>query len=269
MCVWRRTAREVAIDRNVRSLGALSGASSSRVLNLAAIALAQSENENHPQNPLFKSRVFNSAILLKHRLRPNESDVFSGPRVIATKVIIPFQVADLRVGGQSMFIGQRGFEDLVGEIGNYSQAADKKHDLHVLQMIDSVPSLDPFLLREHLHSHDIVSDSSYFEISAADQQRMYDYTAAEIRKLTALISTAKAGAHNASTERKVTALLSSKVDGKLEPLRATLSLGPEQFSEGVFSWRGFIYYKWALNEFWPSLIRALREIKAMRASGGG
>jgi hypothetical protein len=59
----------------------------------------------------------------------------------------------------------------------------------------------------------------------------------------------------------VTALLSSEVTGKLEPLRATLMLGPEEFSEGVFSWRGFIYYKWSLTEFWPNLIRTLRDVK--------
>jgi hypothetical protein len=30
-----------------------------------------------------------------------------------------------------------------------------KRDLHLLRLIDKVPSLDPFLLREHLRSNDI------------------------------------------------------------------------------------------------------------------
>jgi hypothetical protein len=94
---------------------------------------------------------------------------------------------------------------------------------------------------------------------------MYEYAAEEISRLTALAG--GKGAKSSSTGRMVAALLSNEVNEKLEPLRATLSLGPEEFSEGVFSWRGFIYYKWCLEEYWPKLIRALRDIKAIRPIG--
>jgi hypothetical protein len=107
----------MAIDRSVRSLSALSGASSSGVLNLVAISMAQAENPNHRAAPLFRSRVLNSSIILKHRLRADEMDLFWPRRALATKVIIPFQVADLRAGGKSLFVGQRGFEDLLHQIG--------------------------------------------------------------------------------------------------------------------------------------------------------
>jgi hypothetical protein len=258
----------MAIDRTVRCLSALSGASSSRVLNLLSIGLAQAENEGHSKAPLFESPIINNSIILKHRLRADEIDMFSVRRVLATKVIIPFERHDLRTGGRSMFVGQRGFEVLLREVGNYEDNAGMKRDLEILKMIDSVPSLDPFLLREHLRGNDINPDSSYFEISAADQQRMHEYAATEISRLTAMASGKSGGsAHSASTGRMVAALLSSEVNEKLEPLRATLHLNPEEFCEGVFSWRGFIYYKWSLGAFWPSLIKSLKEMKAIRPMG--
>ncbi|HWY61526.1 MAG TPA: hypothetical protein VNW15_06470 [Rhizomicrobium sp.] len=257
----------MAIDRTVRSLTSLNGASSSRVLNLLAIGLAQAENEGHRKAPLFESPVINNSIILKHRLRADEIDMFPVRRVLATKVIIPFERKDLRVGGQSLFVGQQGFEALLREVGNYADDSGMKRDLDVLRMIDSVPSLDPFLLREHLRGNDINPDSTYFEISTADQQRMHDYAAVEISRLTAMASGKVGGAHSASTGRMVSALLSSEVNEKLEPLRATLNLNPEEFCEGVFSWRGFIYYKWSLGEFWPNLIRALKDLKAIRPTG--
>jgi hypothetical protein len=46
-----------------------------------------------------------------------------------------------------------------------------------------------------------------------------------------------------------------------------LKLEAAEVSEGVFSWRGFIYYKWCLGEFWPHLIRVLKELKAIRPMG--
>ena len=257
----------MAIDRTVRSLSALSGASSSRVLNLSTIALAQAENPNHRLNPFFHSPVINGAIILKHRLRADEMDAFSPHRAIATKVIIPFQKADLRAGGRSFFIGQRFFEDLLRDVGNYGEKLDIKRDLDVLRMVDAVPSLDPFLLREHLRSNGIEPNSSYFSISSADQQRMFEYSAKEIGRLTALATNGKNGSKGASTSKIVSALLSSEVGERLEPLRATLRLDPEEFVEGVFSWRGFLYYKWSLEEFWPNIIKVLRDIKTIRPLG--
>jgi hypothetical protein len=274
-CVIMRTASAcsscnglrmaMTADRSVRSLSGLEGASSNRVLNLIAIAEANADNEKHRTAPLFASPVINRSLILKHRLRADEVDFFATRRALVTKIIIPFERTDLKFGGRSLFVGQRGFDEMLQDVGNYRERADWKRDLDVLRLIDSVPSLDPFLLREHLRCNDILPDSCYFAISPADQQRMHDYAANEISRLTALAN--GNGRQNAATSRMVAALLSSEVNEKLEPLRATLCLRPGEFAEGVFSWRGFIYYKWCLDEYWPNLIRALRGIKAMSPIG--
>jgi hypothetical protein len=256
----------MAADRSIRCMGALSSASSNRVLNLIAINDANVDNEKHRTAPMFDSKVLNNSIILKHRLRADEVDLFVSPRAIATKIIVPFERSDLRMGGQSFFIGQRGYEELLQEVGNYKDRSEMKRDLDVMHLFDGVPSLDPFLLREHLRCNDIRPDACYFSISDADQQRMYKYASQEVGRLTAMAQ-GKGGTQSAATGRMVAALLSSEVNEKLEPLRLTLSLGPEEFSEGVFSWRGFIYYKWCLEECWPKLIGALRGIKTISATG--
>ncbi len=257
----------MSIDRNVRCLTALNGASSSRVLNLTAIGQANGNNKAHNTKPLLLSRVLNNSIILKHRLRADEADLFTTPRVQATKIIIPFEKTNLKSGGQSMFIDQRGFVQMLKEIGSYKEDADLRRDLNVLRLIDRIPSLDPFLLREQLRTNGIVADPSYFEISSADQERMFEYTSMEISRLTALANGKSPGQRNNATTRMVSALLSSEVNDKLEPLRATLRLGPDEFSEGVFSWRGFIYYKWSLKQFWPKLMSCLREVKTITPVG--
>src|SRR5271166_4158062 len=124
----------MSIDRNVRCLSALSGASSSRVLNLTAIGLAQAENKAHSEKPLLLSRILNNSILLKHRLRADEVDMFMHPRALATKIIIPFERSNLKAGGQSMFVDQREFEQLLREVGNYREDVDLKRDLEVLRL---------------------------------------------------------------------------------------------------------------------------------------
>ena len=92
----------------------------------------------------------------------------------------------------------------------------------MLRLLNTLPSLDPFLLREQLRNNEIEVAPCYFEISAGDQQRMHDFVSGELSRLIQLAS----GTSNAdaSTSRMVTALLSNKVDEKLEPLRMTLGL---------------------------------------------
>jgi hypothetical protein len=171
-------------DRNFRSLTSLSGASTSRVLNLLALTGRHGASAEFCSDSFFASPHLNSAIIVKHRLRSDELDIFPDGRANCTKIILAFEKEDLRSGGRSFFVGQRGYEALLQEAGHYRDQQSFNHDLKVLGLIDGIPSLDPFLLREHLNNHDIAPDSRYFEISDADQRRMFEYAAAEISRLT-------------------------------------------------------------------------------------
>jgi hypothetical protein len=252
----------VANDRSVRFLTALGGASTSRVLNLFRIAADNIDNPEHLENPLFLSPIINKAFLLKHRTRADETYLFASPRAVATKIIIPFDSNDLRAGGRSLFVDQRGYTEALREAGNYN-AESLERDLSVLRMLSAVPSLDPFLLREHLRMNKIEVSSSYFAISEGDQERMHTFVSQEMSKLIAL-----AGGDGASSGRLVSAMLSNEIDEKLEPLRLTLGLTGNDFREGVFSWRGFLYYKWSMGKFWPDVMSVLREISAIQPFGG-
>jgi hypothetical protein len=252
-------------DRTVRFLHALGGATTSRLLNLGRIAKTAKDDPEHAEKPMFRSPVINSAFILKHRMRSDETYLFNSVRSVATKVIVPFDLNDLRAGGRSIFIEQRGFEDSLRQVGNYNPE-NLVRDLTVLRLMNNIPSLDPFLLREHLRNNEIDVAPCYFEISAGDQKRMHDFTAFELSRLIQLAG-GGGGGNDASTSRLVSALLSSQVDEKLEPLRLTLGLTGNDFREGVFSWRGFLYYKWSMNQFWPDVMKVLRELKEIRPHG--
>ncbi|MEI7789881.1 MAG: hypothetical protein WCJ15_01795 [Alphaproteobacteria bacterium] len=251
----------MANDRSVRFLSALGGASTSRVLNLFRIASDNLENPEHLEKPLFVSPIINKAFLLKHRTRADETYLFASPRAVATKIIIPFDSTDLSAGGRSLFVDQRGYTEALRDVGNYKSDALER-DLSVLRMLNAVPSLDPFLLREHLRMNKIEVSPSYFAISEGDQERMHSFVSQEMSKLIAL-----AGGDSTSSGRLVSAMLSNEIDEKLEPLRLTLGLTGNDFREGVFSWRGFLYYKWSMGKFWPDVMGVLREINTIQPFG--
>jgi hypothetical protein len=253
----------LAADRSVRFLDALAGASTSRVLNLYKIARDNAQNPEHGDKPLFLSPIINRSFIVKHRARSDETYLFASPRSAATKIITPFDEEDLRAGGRSLFVDQRGYRDALRQMGNYREE-QLERDHNVLRLLDAVPSLDPFLLREHLRNNEIDVSSCYFSISQGDQERMHRFVTGELSRLVAL---AGGAAGSESSNRMVSALLSSRVDEKLEPLRLTLGLTGNDFREGVFSWRGFLYYKWSMEKFWPDVMGVLREINAIKPTG--
>jgi hypothetical protein len=233
------------------------------VLNLLAIASQNVGRPDWAERPLFRNRVLNASMILKHRLRPDETYVFDDYRTSATKIIIPFERSDLALGGQSFFVGQRGWMDLLREACADSRALD--HDVTVLRLLDSLPSLDPFLLREHLRRHNHHVAPCYFAISTADLEAMHGYVAMQVEGLVSL-AYARTG-KGTFTARLVEALLSTDIDERLEPLRATFMLEGQEFSEGVFSWKGFLYYKWMLTVLQPQLAAVAREIGTLTISG--
>jgi hypothetical protein len=233
------------------------------VLNLARITADNADNVEHSEKPLFVSPAVNRSFLLKHRTRADDSYLFASPRSIATKIVIPFDPTDLRAGGRSLFVDQRGYVETLREAGGYSRPEALERDVSVLRLLNAVPSLDPFLVREHLRNNGIEVSPSYFTISEGDQTRMHAFVSKEMSQLVML-----AGGSGESSNKLVTAMLSNQIDEKLEPLRLTLGLTGNDFREGVFSWRGFLYYKWSMGKFWPDVIGVLREINKIQPVGG-
>ncbi len=255
-----------ASDRTFRSLKGLEKtASTSRVLNLAALQTRNADNPEHNKHPIFVASSLSGAVIVRHRLRMQERESFDRPRYSATKLIIPFTRSDLSLGGRTIFVAERGWLDVLDELRG--EAPDMARDIGVLEAIDELPSLDPFLLREHLKRRGFEISPSHFEISAPDLARMQRFVGTEITKLIELAYRDVAGAMESNTSRLVEALLSAKTDSRLEPLRLTLRLEPENYKEGIFAWKGFLYYKWVLNSLWPDLKEVFADLGKVRVIG--
>jgi hypothetical protein len=69
------------------------------------------------------------------------------------------------------------------------------------------------------------------------------------------------------TEKLVHAILSGENDLRLEALRGALHLEESEYGEGLFCWRGLLYYKWSLREVLPLLEEIIGEVGAVRLVG--
>lgn len=251
-------------DRSFRSLKGLekTGATS-RVLNLAALSVRQAERRETPPEPFFTAAALRGALIIKHRLRPGEEQVFSRPRYTATKLVIPFERTDLSLGGRYLFVGQQGWLKMLGALRN--QPAAEPHDAGVLEALDALPSLDPFLVREQLKRQGFPMAAAHFVLSPADLERMQAFVHAELE---ALVRLACGGEQlGGETDKLVRALLSGEDDTRLEALRGAMQLGDAEYGEGLFCWRGLLYYKWAMRDVFPTLQEMTSDIGNVRLVG--
>ncbi|MDB5447694.1 MAG: hypothetical protein JWQ97_3011, partial [Phenylobacterium sp.] len=204
-------------DRAFRSLKGLerTGATS-RVLNFAAISAKAAERAGQaaaaPLAPFFSSRVLGGAVIIKHRLRPEEHGVFARPRYSATKVVVPFERTDLSLGGRYLFVGQPGWHKMLGAL--HGDPVGNPHDVAVLEALDELPSLDPFLVREQLKRRNFEVAAAHFALSEADLQRMHGFVHAQLEELVRLACGGERVRHE--TEKLVHAILSGEDDVRLE-----------------------------------------------------
>jgi len=230
--------------RSFRSLEDLERTgSTARILNLLKVYRENGTEQEWIEKPLFVNRELNSSIIIKHRLRQNEHDIFFAPRKNATKIVIPIEKSDLKTGGRYIFVNQINFEYVMQE--HFGVTRDSQ-DLVVLDIMDKLPSLDPFLLKERLSRSNINPASCYFALSDSDLQAMHDFVKSEITPLVKL-SMEDPNAETRSIDRMTAMILSNTPGANNDTLGKTLRLNPSQFQEGVFSWKGFLYYKWSLG----------------------
>ncbi len=263
-CVCGRVKGRVVAETYRSMRGLERTASTSRVLNLAALAVKHAQNPEHMARPLFASPGLNAAVVVKHRLRANEIGTVTTRHRTATKLIVPFERSDLALGGRSLFVGDKGWMEGLREL--VGDTNEIQRDASVLEALDELPSLDPFLLREHIRRRGFTVAETHFEISPGDNVAMQQFVGKEIARLINLAYQGRP-AGEANIRKLVEALLTSSDEERLEPLRLTLHLEGDSYREGIFAWKGFLYYKWVLNGLWTRLREVLIELPQVKIIG--
>lgn len=253
-------------NRSVRNLMHLeANASTARVLNLTAVWKKHREEEGYLGSPFFSSAMLNRSIIVKHRLRRNEGDLVPG-RSSVTKIILPIDITDLGVGARAFFVSQVGYTQLMAELG-CTVGERGSHDDNLLQVLDKLPSLDPFLMRERLKKEGFNPHRCYFDLTPADAARMFNFLRTELSPLIGMSFSDLDVRLSDKTTKLATKILANARDAELDPLRQGMGMSKPDFEEGVFCWKGFIYYKWTLSDLLPQVRPIASEIASVRPVG--
>jgi hypothetical protein len=238
-------------------------ASTTRILDLAFIEGRFGHTEEYQRKPLFSNQRLNACVIMKHALRASERHIFNGTRINVTKVVFPFAREDLSLGGESIFIGEPDFARKLAQKLGAAEPSRIQGDLDTLKLIDSLPSFDPFLMRERLRQSGKEVARCYFELSTADTSRMQQFVSNQIAPLVEL-AFANAGPAQQPPPRLADKLMTDETAQILDPLRSTLDLSGDDYREAMFVWKGFLYYKWLAAEWGARLPELARSMLGAR-----
>lgn len=261
------------VDRSLRETLS-SGAS--RIFNVAEITgrledEARTAGEGPPERLFFNHRGLNRVVFIKRPKEyapPSSSSLVASaeilengrvttialntrPRVekgdIATIVYLPYDATDIAGGGASFELGGRGSARALLDATGFDAQADSdavRSDMHLLELIEDLPSLDPFLLKDRVAVADIGVPDAYFSISEAEFADIKRYILDKFSPITDRILDPASRNAAQTAEQFILKLWEAKDLDYLMPITKVFRLDPNQAAEIYYSWKGITYYEY-------------------------
>lgn len=231
---------------------------SSRVLNLLdrTLALRQEAARQAATDPgaakqgealFFRTRKANNLVLLKYSPTGVERDQLTDGRPVQTKLYLAFNERNIYEGGKSVLLSDPQLDAVMAE--HLSASAELNpdefyHDRMLLSVIDSLPSLDPFLIRDKLEIEAIAVNEAYLEIPDTELAAIKAFVR---EKMAAVASFAMQGSHSAqdsvlAVDRLTQKLWEAKDADALKPVIDAFRIDPAEAPAIVYAWKGTIYF---------------------------
>lgn len=245
------------------------GGATPRILDLWSIQKRYGETLEMAAKPFFRNPRLNASFFLKHTVRPHDKPYLYTENPVATKIIIPVSIEDLGMGGHSFFVEEKGFDARLKAFLGVG-ALNKHYDLDLARIreLAEIPSFDPFLMADRYTQCERPIARFYFNISPGEQEAMLGNVT---RQICGMVRLAFDDEHiQADDERArkfAEQLLDSQDTQRLSGLRHVLGMDEEQYEQGIFGWKGILYYRWRLREVKDDLRQFLIELNDVVVRG--
>jgi len=246
---------------------------SSVALNLVKLtALAQDRHmfkqESLNRTVVFKYPNFEQQIADQPKPPPAAAPQPQHERPIETAIYVPYDSTDLGGGGYGIYLRQREFERLLKDhVGIDFDARNDAYerDVAILRAIDSVPSLDPFLLKSALLKFSADIHPAYFEISQAEENGIKGLIADKVNPIVArALGIADAADVNERAQRFLQALWDPTLpEAKL--FVSAFGISGEQAHLIFEGWKGVTFYEHAFTQNLQQVAGVLRWLNSADA----
>lgn len=215
-----------------------------------------------PVGKLFRNKTLNKTLFFK--LMERNSGQYNMVSTVQTLLYFPYNLDNVHEGGDSILFDDPSFNRVLqAKTGADSKSEESQvdyvMDLEILEMIYSLPTLDPFLLRsksEQLDLDDRVHPY-YFMISEDDWKRIRLPIRTKIRTLVRRAYTDGGSAPAEKIEQHVSRFLTKIWEARdiegIEDFVRSMEIPPERAPELFFAWKEICYYQVQFDDHLPRM----------------
>lgn len=237
-------------------LRALLEAGPSRRFNVLEVTLRQ---QRQGGATLFRHGFLNRSIILKHldhRERGRGNTVApSGQRPANTLIYLPYDPARPFDGGESLLYSRQAFRALQADRGGSASVAAThlRHDEAILDVLDDLPALNPFLLREAVARAGLSVPDAYVAPDPDIAERLQRRLHRRVRPLVIAAFANDEAAADCALGALVEAFLQPERSAHLEPLATALQLEPDEAPRLLSAWAGIVFFEEELARLKPAI----------------
>lgn len=214
-------------------------------------AKAAGNPKAEPEQMFFKTRKANNLVLLKYTPTDQEREALPDGRPVQTKLYLAFNERNIYEGGKTVLVSDPALDAVMAEhlAASPELNADQYyHDRNLLDLIDSLPSLDPFLIRDKLEIEAITVNEGYLDIPAAELAAIKAFVR---EKMTAVASFAMRSQNEQDStlavDRLTQKLWEAKDSDALRPVIEAFRIDPAEAPAIIYAWKGTIYFDYEFH----------------------
>jgi hypothetical protein len=125
----------------------------------------------------FKHEPFHNVVIIKEGAIARSALPLG--RRLATKLYFPYNIRDGYEGGRSIYLHDPKLLEVLNEVvglqGKKLQKENVQNDLKILQVMDGLPSLDAFLMRDALELDGLTPNPLYLDVSETERAAIYEF----------------------------------------------------------------------------------------------
>jgi len=231
------------------------------------------------ESQLFKSSILNRCVIFKfpnfmEEVSSELKKAFGGPtgaeyHPIETGIYLPYSVETPQDGGIAVYLRQKNYQKILADylgapIDSDELPPDIADDLKMLSLLDSVPSLDPFLLKECLVANGIPFNPDILRLDPGEE--------VEIRrlisdKISPIIEKAfEAGDRTLSDRERLLAALWDPTMPEAKAFVRAFGIAESEAIAVFTAWKGITFYQLQVRVLVPRLKEMMIWLKSKDAN---
>lgn len=206
-----------------------------------------------PEKDLFfRSRQLNKAIFIKetNAALTGGEDPFGKILPVRTKLFLPYNLDNPYEGGLSTFTDDARFDSAIEYVagkGDGEAAEALVKDLAKIRLLEQLPSLDPFLLKDKLALAGVEVNDHYLRLPAREWENIRTHIRERFVTISRFATQSQGEIRQEIVDRLVDRIWEARDLDQLFPLLRAFGLPVDRAGEFFQCWKGIAFFEYEFN----------------------